>query len=389
MPAVRRALVKATRAPTPDPVWDVLIVGSGVLGSALAFAAVARGLKTVVVSRELGSESFRYGEAFTLNTWSRPPQEETPPGSACEQHPGLIISPRALSRAEFIDASVLRDLALCTLWASGASLVRAEAGRVSSSSPLVMRVTGSHRLRAHAVIACPGFTQPVVRIAHQPSAARVRRALEQGSKRVLGFQQLAKRCVSDPLAAARLGRHVIVVGSGPSALSALELIWRASDSVRVTWLTGPEGPTVPFDAGRTSAAGVSEMFDRRYAAMRARALHRARDGWLTMHTGAVDRVRLTAQQVELAIGNATFRGDCLIWCGGMTGDFTTVDPHAPLVVDGVSLGIQREEAGRRWPVFGVGPALDSLGLGDWPTGPYSEWVRKGLTLIARLHAPSR
>lgn len=105
-----------------------------------------------------------------------------------------------------------------------------------------------------------------------------------------------------------------------------------------------------------------------------------------MISGSVERVRLVRAGVEVEVDGASMRAARLIWCGGMTADFRSVGPHAPVLHQGHSLGIQRFDDGQRWPIYGVGPALDRFGLGQWPTGPLSEWVRKALTLLELISA---
>lgn len=383
MPALRQALRKAGRRATPSPVaWDLAVVGGGVIGSAVAFAAVARGLRTVVVTRSWVSESFRFGEAFALNTWNRAPRADAfPPGAASEQHPGLVVSPWQVTHREFPDGGLLRDLALCTLWASGAQVVQGEVTTVESGTPLVIKRMGGPALWAAAVIACPGFGQNTVNLGHRPSAAVVRKGLAQHS-RVLGFHEVAGRFVRGTLGS--LGDKVLLVGSGPSGVSVLEMLWRVAPPPQVTWLTGPGGPSDPQQLGKSTVTGVCEMFERRYAAVRARAERRKKTGALVMHAGTVDRVVSSAKQVNVEVGSARFVGDSLIWAGGMRGDFSLVGETQPKIISGAKVALQRVEEGQLWPVFGVGPSLDQLGYGEWPTGPLSEWVRKALMLVEQL-----
>lgn len=337
--------------------YDVAIVGAGVLGAALACEAKALGLKAVVVAPKGQSPSFLAGRWFRLNTWT-----------GADQHPRLEAAIRRADRSRFPVASTLP-------LAAEALLKRAKVPRVDTEVLKLRRLTGPEAgvellgalrdVRARAAVLCLGWGPA--------------RGLPRGA---LAFSTALRRFVLGEMK----GRVIGVVGAGPSALSFLEAcvglapgkVAPLRDGQFVTWLQGTRTPKSP--------PGVKKMFDTRYGPL-FRALKK--DPRVTVVPRRVERTYLGGGRWRLRddAGDDHFV-DELVWCAGFEPPLQLLTRGArgtrPLRRDGVKLALQRVGAGGPEPVFQVGPALDQLGFASWDTGPYAEWFEKGRRVLTML-----
>ncbi len=342
--------------------FDVAIVGSGVLGSALSAEARAQGLHVVCIGPDSPSESLVAGRWFRLNTWTKP-----------DQHPLLS---RHLRRGErFLPADTLVRAATQVLHDSGAERVPARVSEIKAAPRGVELRAGRSLIRANAAVLALGWGALKVELT-KPEP--LRRALKRGEHAFdfsTALLRLATRALQHPTLA--------VVGGGPSALSFLEACVGLSPqprlgltkSQRVLWFDGKTPPEAP--------PGVKRMFEVRYAPLFARLKRTTQVQRISARVCAAHRRAGRWALVDDA--GKTHEADGVVWCGGLSAPLELLGAtHRPLVHDGVKLALQRFTRGRAVPVFQVGPALDQLGLADWDTGPYAEWFEKGRRLLRLL-----
>ncbi|MFZ5446853.1 MAG: hypothetical protein ACOZQL_43100 [Myxococcota bacterium] len=339
--------------------FDVAIVGSGVLGAALAAEAHRLGLETVSIAAARRSPSFVAGEFFRLNTWSRRDDE---------QHPLYAAAIRTADRSRFPVAATLARAAEALVSTLPVARRQARVSAVRAAGAGVRLVTSRGLIDARAAVLCPGWG-PL----EAPPSVR-RHAFDFSS----GLLRLAGRGLP--------GRSIAVVGAGPSALSFLEacvgLCPRPGVGLRrgqhVTWFA--EKVTPP------RLPRVRRMFEARYGPLLARV-------------PTVDFVTRVARRVEVARRTArgwslrdargeVHRADALVWCGGFEAPLELLSRGAvrlaPFAVGGHPVALQRVSRRGPEPIFQVGPALDQLGLASWDVGPYAEWFEKGRRLLETL-----
>jgi len=345
--------------------FDVIIVGSGVIGSALAVEARRRGLQVACVGPDQPSPSFVAGEHFRLNTWSLKARASRVPSVDGDQHATLSAQVRRRDPSTFPLARTLSDAAYTTLKSSTVTRHLGLATDVAATSDTVRVKVGRTTLQARAAVLCLGWGPLKVQLDRARAVASIH-------KRALDF-------TNGLLALARGeldGKTIAVVGAGPSALSFLEAA--LDRSVRVLWFrTG-----APLDPH----TGVGRMFARRYRPLFSR-LSRARS--VETIAARVHDASWKAGTWSLASTDGEPRAvDALVWCGGFEAPLELINARArslePLVLDGVRVALQRHQRHGPVPVFQVGPALDQLGLTDWDTGPFSEWFEKGKRLLTWL-----
>ncbi|MDP2274065.1 MAG: FAD-dependent oxidoreductase [Archangium sp.] len=342
--------------------YDVAIVGSGVLGSALSAEARSQGLDVVCIGPDSPSESLVAGRFFRLNTWARP-----------DQHPLLS---RVLRRGErFLPAEALSHAAAQVLRDSGVVRVFSRVREIQTASTGVQLKAGRSIIRARAAVLALGWGAPKVELARPEP---LRRALKRG-EHAFDFSTALQRLATRSLRQATLA----VVGGGPSALSFLEACVGLSPhsgleltkSQRVIWFDGKTPIAAP--------PGVKKMFEVRYAPLFARLKRTDQVQRCSERISAVHRRAGRWTLIE-ASGKA-HDADGVVWCAGLHAPLELLGAmHRPLVHDGAKLALQRVTRGRTVPVFQVGPALDQLGLADWDTGPYAEWFEKGRRLLRLL-----
>lgn len=330
------------------PAFDVAVVGTGVLGTALSHHAQGLGLSVLSIGPEHGSPSFVAGRHFRLNTWLGDLQHGP--------YEGFL---RRQTRARFPRADLL-DLAASELRAR-LEVTRAPslATRIvlTASGELKVSTRGDGRFRARAALLAPGWGRG------------------KGPRGVLDFSTALTRLAEGRLEARRL----LVVGGGPSALSFLEACagrgplraMRLRADQHVTWMTGTlHTPRLPR---------LSAMFTARYG----RLLEVLADApWLARRAAKVVTTRRRAAGWEAVDDQgARHRVDEVVWCGGFEAPLALLGPDTSVLrEDGVALGLQRVGA----PLFQVGAALDQLGLASWDTGPFAEWYEKGCRVLRRL-----
>lgn len=342
--------------------FDIAIVGSGVLGSALSAEAQAQGLKVVCIGPDSPSQSLVAGRWFRLNTWTRR-----------DQHPLLS---RLLRRGErFLPAEALSLAAVEVLRDSGVPRVFSRVRAIEAGPSGVFLKAGRTVIQAKAAVLALGWGAPKIELAAPASLRRALSRAEHAFDFPAALGQLAKRSLRQPTLA--------VVGGGPSALSFLEACVGLAPrpglgllkSQRVMWFDG----NTPL----RSPPGVKKMFEARYAPLHQRL----------RSTDQVQRFSRRITAVQRRAGRWTLidhegfahHADAIVWCTGLSAPLELLGPtHRPLVHDGAKLALQRLTNGRPVPVFQVGPALDQLGLADWDTGPYAEWFEKGRRLLRRL-----
>lgn len=336
--------------------YDIAIVGAGVLGSALACEAKELGLDVVVVAPSGPSPSFETGAWFRLNTWV---------GKG--QHPRLEAAIRKLDGARFPLASTLPRAAAEALRAARVPRVKAEVRRVSWSGARV-QLSGTE-VHAKAALLSLGWGAP--------------KTLPKGA---LDFHAALTRLAKGQLT----GRVTALVGAGPSALSFLEAcvglgpargVGLGADQF-VTWFRGDTAPRQP--------PGVTKMYEARYG-----PLHRdvAKSSVVVAWPRRIERARRSAGRWRLVDDRGDEHvADELAWCAGYEAPLGLIERGAagvrPFVRDGVKLGLQRVGSRGPEPIFQLGPALDQLGFASWDLGPFAEWYEKGRRLL-RLLAEQR
>ncbi len=342
--------------------YDVVIVGSGVLGSALSAEAGAQGLHAMCIGPDSPSESLVAGRYFRLNTWTRP-----------NQHPLLS---RVLRRGErFLPADALSHAAEQVLRDSHIDRCFVPVDVIETSRRGVELRADGEVIHAKAAVLALGWGAPKVELA-APDA--LRRALKRGEHAFdfsTALQRLAARSLQQPTLA--------VVGGGPSALSFLEACVGLSPhpgleltkSQRVLWFDGKTPIAAP--------PGVKKMFEVRYAPLFERLKQTDQVQRFSERISAVHRRADRWTLVDASGGS--HRAEGLVWCGGLSAPLKLLgSKHQPLVHEGARLALQRVSQGQAVPVFQVGPALDQLGLADWDMGPYAEWFEKGRRLLRLL-----
>jgi thioredoxin reductase len=335
--------------------FDVALIGAGVLGGALAAEAKRLGLSTVVIGTRGISPSFVAGAAFRLNTWTRH-----------GQHPSLEAAITALDGSRFPVASTLPRAAARALSASKVARVPALATRLTTTTRRVRVWSGNSAIDARAAVLALGWG-PAKQL---PSGARE-------------FSD-ALLCLSR---GALEGRVLGVVGGGPGALSFLEACVGLSPAPglglhsrqRVVWLSGPPGPERP--------PAIEAMFRARYTPLLQRVARRP--AVVTRLERKV--VRVVRQRARFTLEDDRHERhevDELIWCTGYEAPLELIRRGAtrlrPFRRGGVRLALQRVGARGPEPIFQLGPALDQLGYASWDLGPFAEWFEKGRRLLAEL-----
>jgi Pyridine nucleotide-disulphide oxidoreductase len=345
--------------------FDVIIIGSGVIGSALAVEARRRGLEVACVGPDEPSPSFLAGDHFRLNTWSLKARASRVPSVDGDQHASLSAHIRRRDPSTFPVARTLSDAAFTALKNSNVTRHVGLARDVVATADTVRIKVGRTTLHARAAVLCLGWGPLKVQLDRARAVATIH-------KRAFDF-------TNGLLALARGeldGQCIAVVGAGPSALSFLEAAVDAP--VQVLWFrTG--APPNPH-------TGVGRMFAQRYRPLFSK-LSRSRS--VETIAARVHDVSWKAGTWSLASSDGETRGvDTLVWCGGFEPPLELINTRArslePLVLDGVRVALQRHQRNGPVPVFQIGPALDQLGLVDWDTGPFSEWFEKGKRLLTWL-----
>ncbi len=354
---------------TPAPERDLVIIGAGLLGSALSAEALRQGLTTCCVGPDEPSRSLAAGSLFRLNTWSKPGRSSSVPTVETDQHPTLSRELKARDPSRFPVASALGDVSRELLHRCGVERAPGLVRRVDATATGVRVHVGRRVLRARAALICLGWGPLRVEL-ERPAATKLVRA------HALDFTHALHALVDDTLRTPTIA----VVGAGPSALSFLEACVGVGPSPHVQldahqhvlWLSGTHAPPDP----RT---GVGRMFQARYAPL-FRQLEK--DARVTRVPHRVTDARRSKGRWSLTTSDGVQQQvDDLVWCGGFLPPLGLLGPkHVPLVQRGVHLALQRTHR----PVFQVGPALDQLGLADWDTGPFCEWFEKGKRLLTTL-----